>query len=159
MNYAIIGAMAILIGALSACAQDACGQNAKETAPGDNMDKKLVRELNITKEQQEKLKANRVAQMEKMKTLRTAMQEQRTRLMNALKDPAVTRAGVEPIVTDIKTLEGQKIELRTDGIFAVKEILTPEQFTRFQEKMEKARKQKSAGKGRTRGHGEHRDDM
>jgi Spy/CpxP family protein refolding chaperone len=54
-----------------------------------------------------------------------------------LKDPAVTRAKVEPLVNEIKSLQGQLIDQRIGGIFAVKEILTPEQIAQFNQLMEK----------------------
>ena len=98
---------------------------------------RVFKELNLTPEQEKKLEENRKAQGEAMKALFTASKEKEKKLQENLKNPAVTRAAVEPLVKEIKDLQGQLIERRIAGIFAVKEILTPEQFTKFQQMTEK----------------------
>jgi Spy/CpxP family protein refolding chaperone len=59
-----------------------------------------------------------------------------------MKNPAVTVASVQPLVNEIKSLQTQIIDGRISGIFAVKEILTPEQFAKFQQTTEKWQKNK-----------------
>jgi Spy/CpxP family protein refolding chaperone len=104
---------------------------------GGRLRESIYKELNLTPEQQKKLEENRKAQREKTSQLRTAMQEKERALQQALKDPAVTRDKVEPLVNEIKSLQAQLIDQRVSGIFAVKEILTPEQMGKFNQFMEK----------------------
>ncbi|MFH0918511.1 MAG: periplasmic heavy metal sensor [Candidatus Omnitrophota bacterium] len=105
----------------------------------------IYKELNLTPEQKQKLEENRKAHREKATQLRTEMMEKEKQLQQALKDPAVIRANVEPLINEIKVLQGQLIDQRVNGIFVVKEILTPEQVVQLHQLMEK---RKAEGKGR-----------
>ncbi len=105
----------------------------------------IFKELNLTAEQSAKLAQNRQAQRQEMLALRSAMKEKQEKLQQELKNPAATKATVEPLVTEIKSLQAQLIDHRVNGIFAVKEILTPEQFAKFQQLTEKR-------KGEMKGH-------
>ncbi len=98
---------------------------------------RLIRELNLTTEQQSRLEENRKVQREEMKKLHEAVREKYAKLQEALKNPAVTREGVQPIANEMKSLQAQLIDSRINGIFAVKQILTPEQFARFQQMAQK----------------------
>ena len=104
---------------------------------GSGPKERIFKELNLTQQQKEKLEENRKAQREKMMKLHTAIKEKQAKLQEALKNPAVTRAIIEPLVNEIKSLQTQLIDHRINGIFAVKEILTPEQFAKFQQMTEK----------------------
>ncbi|HOW35533.1 MAG TPA: Spy/CpxP family protein refolding chaperone [Candidatus Omnitrophota bacterium] len=105
----------------------------------------ILKELNLTPEQQEKLEANRKAQREETAKLFAAMKEKQAKLKEELTNPAVTKEAVAPIVSEIKSLQEQLTDRRVDGILAVKEILTPEQFEKFQQLTEK---RPEKGKGR-----------
>jgi len=93
----------------------------------------FAKELNLTPDQQEKLTQNRKVQHEKVVRLRKALKEKEEKLGKALKGPAVTRAALEPIANDIKSLQAQLIDNRIDSILAVKQVLTPEQAAKFEE--------------------------
>ena len=123
---------------------------------GGRFKENIYKELNLTPEQQKKLEENRQAQREKTSQLRTAMKEKERQLQQTLKDPAVTRANVEPLVNKIKSLQAQLIDQRVSGIFAVKEILTPEQITKLNRLMEK---RKEGRQGRFQQWRERRKDM
>jgi len=97
--------------------------------------KDIFKELDLTVEQKDRLSQNRVAQQKKMKELQTQIKEKQAELTNKLSDPDVSRASVEPIATDIKSLQAKLIDYRIDEVFAMKEILTPEQYAKFQKKM------------------------
>jgi len=111
---------------------------------GARLKEGVYKELNLTPEQQAKLEANRKAQREKSSQLRTTMEEKEKQLQQALKDPAVTKAKVEPLVNEIKSLQGQLIDQRVSGIFAVKEILTPEQASKLHQLMGKRKEGKKS---------------
>lgn len=106
----------------------------------DKLREHFSKELNLTPEQQNKLTENRKAQYEKMTQLRKAMSEKEAKLREALKAPGVTKASVEPIANEIKSLQAQLIENRIDGILAVRQILTPEQAAKFDQMAEKHKK-------------------
>ncbi len=97
----------------------------------------IFKELNLTPEQQKKLEENRKAQREDVTKLQQAIKEKHAKLREELKNPGSTRSTVEPLVNEIKSLQAQLIDHRINGIFAVKEILTPEQFVKFQGMIEK----------------------
>jgi Spy/CpxP family protein refolding chaperone len=104
----------------------------------------MFKELNLTEEQKIKLAENRKTQQEQMKSLRAQMKEQYEKLAAALKAQGATRSSVQTVAEQLKVVQAQLINNRIEGIFAVKEILTPEQFTKFQaimaEKYEKMKK-------------------
>lgn len=102
-----------------------------------NIKEAMQKKLGITEEQQQKLEDNRKAQAEVMKNIQEGMKQQRGKLQEALKDPAVTRSSVDPIVAEMKSLQAQLIDQRINGIFTAKSILTPEQFEKFTEMTEK----------------------
>jgi Spy/CpxP family protein refolding chaperone len=112
---------------------------------GGRLKESIYKELNLTPEQQKKLEENRKAQREKTSQLRTTTMEKERELQQALKDPDLTRVKVEPLVNEIKSLQAQLIDQRVSGIFAVKEILTPEQISKLNQLMEK---RKEGRKGR-----------
>ncbi len=99
--------------------------------------KDIFKELNLTPEQSEKLQANRTQNRQEAMQLRQSMKDKQTALQEALKNPDVTPETVAPMVNEIKSLQSKLIDQRLNGIFAVKDILTPEQFVKFQEMTEK----------------------
>lgn len=107
----------------------------------------IFKELNLTPEQKKKLEDNRKAQGEEMARLREALKAKHEKLQQELNKPGVTRAAVAPLVNEIKSLQGKLIDHRINGIFAVKAILTPEQFVQFNQLMEKQLKER---KGKSR---------
>jgi Spy/CpxP family protein refolding chaperone len=104
------------------------GMKCKES-PGQRMEKYL----NLTPQQEQKLQDNRRAQRERMSQLTNQLKEKQQILRQELKKPSVTKASLAPILAEIKSLQAQLIDARVEGILAVKEILTPEQFVKFQE--------------------------
>ncbi|MFH1441519.1 MAG: Spy/CpxP family protein refolding chaperone [Candidatus Omnitrophota bacterium] len=108
-------------------------QKCKDNHQGGDRKGRIFEKLNLTPEQQKSLEGNRKIQREKMKELRAAMKEKQEQLQQALREPSADKASVEPIVNEIKTLQAQSLEYRIDGILAVKQILTPEQYAQFQQ--------------------------
>ncbi|MBI4753335.1 periplasmic heavy metal sensor [Candidatus Desantisbacteria bacterium] len=99
------------------------------------VEKDMFQKLNLTAEQKVKIKQNRREQQGKIEDLMDALQEKQAALRDKLSDPNVSREGVAPIATEVKSLQAKLIDCRIDGIFAVKEILTPEQYAKFQEEL------------------------
>ena len=103
----------------------------------------MDKDLNLTPQQQQKLQNNRKAQRERMSQLLGQMKEKQQLLRQELQKPSVTKASLAPILAEIKSLQAQLIDSRIEGILAVKGILTPEQFAKFQEAA--AHRQKGMG--------------
>jgi len=140
----IIGLAALFLTVSSVFAQEQCVTKPDAAKAKEG----IFKELNLTPEQHQKLETNRKAHREKAMQLRTSMMEKEKQLQQAMKDPGVTRAKVDPLVNEIKSLQGQLIDQRVSGIFAVKEILTPEQVTQLHQLMEKRKEGKEDKKGR-----------
>ncbi|MDD5120903.1 MAG: Spy/CpxP family protein refolding chaperone [Candidatus Omnitrophica bacterium] len=100
---------------------------------GEGQKESIFKELNLTLEQKKKLEENRSAQRTELKKIHAAIKEKQAKIQEALKAPRVSRNAIEPLVNDIKSLQGRLIDCRINGIFAVKEILTPEQLAKFQQ--------------------------
>ncbi len=135
MRLAVIGLVVSLLTVGSVYAQE---QNAGKPDAGKAREG-IYKELNLTPEQQQKLEANRKAQREKMSELRTGMMAKEKEMQQAV--ISSSRTSVEQLANEIKGLQAQLIDQRVNGIFAVKEILTPEQFAKLNQIMEKRKEQ------------------
>lgn len=145
--------MKIVIAALIAGAFLTAGQGAyafdKEGKNGPDQEKKheemfdkMTKDLNLTADQQAKLKANKEAQRAKMTQLREAMKANRAKFKEAVNKPGVTRASLEPVIAETKALESQMVDQRVDSILAIKAILTPEQFEKMHKGFEEKQKER-----------------
>jgi Spy/CpxP family protein refolding chaperone len=134
----VIGLAMIFLAVSGACAQ---GQEKYHQGGQENKES-IFKELNLTPEQKKKLEDNRMAQDQELSRLRAAMKEKHRKLQQELNKPDVTRAAVEPLVREIKSLQDKLIDHRINGIFAVKTILTPEQFVNFNQIMKKQMKER-----------------
>jgi Spy/CpxP family protein refolding chaperone len=95
--------------------------------------KEFMKELNLTAEQKEKLKTQREAKKENNKAVREQMKAKMQQLHETIAKPGTTRADVNGLVGEVSALKGQMFSQKIDGVFAMKEILTPEQFAKMQE--------------------------
>ena len=122
----------------------------------DVMHGRMIKDLGLSQEQEKKVEENRKAQREEMSRLRKEIVAKQEALQDALKSPSLTMDTVTPIVNEIKSLQAQMLDQRIRGIVAVKDILTPEQFAKFQqmtgsrrenskERIQQWREKKSAG--------------
>lgn len=109
------------------------GQRDKHSKAKDT----ITRELNLSTDQQNRLEQEKTAHREAMETLRNTLKEKKRELQDAIAKPGTTKQQVEPILTQIKKLQADMADKRVDGIFAVKGILTPEQFAKLQSIKEK----------------------
>ena len=94
--------------------------------------KEFMKELNLTPEQKEKLKAQREAKKENNKATREQLKTKMQALHEEITKPGTTRADVNELVGEVSALKGQMFSQRIDGVFAMKEILTPAQFAKMQ---------------------------
>lgn len=125
-----------MITTVSGYAEEGCDFHGKGVQAKHEKCDKVLEGLKLTPEQKKGLEENRQAQRKEISALHQSLTEKRANLQELLKNPATTRAQVDPVIAEIKSLQAKMTDRRIDGIFAVKSILTPEQFTKFQEKME-----------------------
>lgn len=130
------------------------GKGDKDCPNAKEMRKEMKEELGLTAEQEKQLEANREAHRAEAKAMHDAMKAKKDELKAAIAKPGAARAQVEPIAGQLKALEARMTDKKIDGIFAVKAILTPEQFAKLEAmKGERAKERKGkhgdkkAGKG------------
>lgn len=92
----------------------------------------MAKELNLTPDQETRLKEIKEAHRAQAKKSHLTLKEKYQALRDELSKPGVTRQAVEPIVAEINRLEAGMTKQRIEGIFEVKEIMTPEQFAKLQ---------------------------
>ena len=94
----------------------------------------MAKDLKLTPEQKEKLKVQREANMQKHKVMREQMKTKMEALHALIAKPGTTRADVNGLLSEVAALKDQMFAQRVDDIFAMKQILTPEQFTKMEAK-------------------------
>lgn len=112
------------------------------------------KELNLTAEQKEKLKGHKEAQKESSRALREQIKAKMQALHAEIGKPTVDRAQINALVAEINNLKGQLFAQHTEGILAMKEILTPEQFAKMQKGFEKHHGKQGRHMPRQKGSGE-----
>lgn len=103
------------------------------------MQKRMAEELGLSVDQQEKLEANRVNNRKINKEQRDAMKALHEQLKTEVEKVDIDMAKVYKIHQQIKALDNQIADARLEGMLEVRQILTPEQFKKFQEKAGKRR--------------------
>lgn len=111
--------------------------------------KDMFKDLDLTAEQKEQLKAKREAGKESNQAVREQMKTKMQALHELIAKPETKRADVDGLLGEISALKAQMFVQKIDGLFAMKEILTPEQFA----KMEAKRKERMEKKGKQCGWG------
>ncbi len=106
----------------------------------------VMRELNLTAEQSEQLKAEKQASRQKRQELQDQIRAKRQELRKELDKNVIDRNAVNTLIGQLKDLQGSLLNLRVDSILSMKQILTPEQFEKLrslrQEKAEKGPQEK-----------------
>ncbi len=110
--------------------------------------KEFMKDLNLTPEQKEKLKAQREAKKENNKAAREQLKAKMQALHEAISKPGTTRADVNGLVGEVNAIKGQMFSQKIDGLFAMKEILTPEQFAKMQAQHKEWMQKKHEGWGK-----------
>ena len=75
-----------------------------------------------------------------MKDIRKQLNEKRLAMKAELEKPESDKDVIDQLSSDIKQLTGQQIDLHTAAMLKMKEVLTPDQFKKFLEIMEKRMK-------------------
>ena len=123
-----------------------CGLACADREEGDmsarheKMAQKIDKELNLSPAQREQLKSFRADQQTVMKDIRKQLNEKRLAMKAELEKPESDKDVIDQLSSDIKQLTGQQIDLHTAAMLKMKEVLTPDQFKKFLEIMEKRMK-------------------
>ncbi len=113
--------------------------------------KEFIKALQLTPEQAEKVKAQREAKKESYKAVREELKAKTQALHEAIAKPGTKRADVNELVGEVNALKGQMFSQQIDGIFAMKEILTPEQFAKMKDQRKEAKDKADPSFEKTKG--------
>ncbi|MBI4396110.1 MAG: Spy/CpxP family protein refolding chaperone [Elusimicrobia bacterium] len=90
-------------------------------------------QLNLTPEQEKKLEEHRRTHREQAKALHEEQKQKREALRQELEKPELDMAKVKALHDEMKGVHDKLADHRLDGILEVRQVLTPEQFKKFQE--------------------------
>lgn len=107
--------------------------------------KAMHEKLGLTPAQEKALKAHRESHREEGKKLWQEVRGKRESLRQELQKNPVDEPKVRALHDELKALDAKQADHRFAGVLAVRKILTPEQFKKFQDLMEENRK---SGEGR-----------
>ena|GEM_PF-6986724 len=93
----------------------------------------IADKLGLTDEQKEKIKVLRQSQRQQLETLMQAMKTKQQEIRSALDNSSATRESIAPLAAEIKNIHAQLVDLRINNIFAIKEMLSAEQFGQLQQ--------------------------
>ena len=107
---------------------------------------KLIKELNITEDQQEKIKQNMQADVAKKKQLRTQIKEKFNAIDEELLKENFNIEVINGLCEEIQKLNAEITKINIEGKIQVRNILTYEQFVKMdqnrKENMKKMKKDK-----------------
>ena len=141
LKIGIVGACVVFITAQGAWAIAAGGENVVERKTSLEAVKSDLEEgLGLTAEQKEKVAAIREDFKSKQLAIKNALNAKHEALRQELDGEAPVRAKVDPIIVEIKALQGQLMDNRVDVVFKLREIYTPQQIKMIKEHLEQQRK-------------------
>jgi len=101
----------------------------------DAKQREIYNDLGLTGEQKKLLEANKNKHREQTKALFTQMRQEMTLLRQELDKSELNMQTIYQINNEVKQLQAQMLDNRLEGILEVRKILTPEQFKKFEDKM------------------------
>ena len=102
----------------------------------------IIKELNLSPEQQQAISLQRTQEKAKSQQLRQKMKSVRNEITLELDKEATDMIKVSSLVAQLKELTGNRIEQQIQGIMSLKKILTPLQFKALNEKRKHGDKRK-----------------
>ncbi len=132
-RYAL-AALLVLSCATRAFAQPSGREQGKKWGAGKDKFDSVIKELNLTPEQQQKIADQRTQEKEQAQAIQQKLAATRSRLHQELEQASPDKAKVYSLLGEMKELTGKRMEQRVERIFSLKEILTPEQFKTLQQK-------------------------
>jgi len=148
----VVLAAAIMAFAVSVYAQEVSqgpGSRGKGTMDGERRHgfvEKMLEDLGLTPEQKTALFENKKQHREEMKAVQEQIRIEREAIRAEFAKADTDRESVNSHAAKLKELQSRKVDLHIEGMIAAKEILTPEQFTKFMGKMKEKRGERGKGK-------------
>jgi Spy/CpxP family protein refolding chaperone len=105
-----------------------------------------LKELKLSPEQEQKIAAQGKQQQEQVQELKQKTAQVRKELTQELEQPNPDKAKIDALISEMKELMGKGMEQRVERILMLKEILTPEQMKKLEQKKEEF-KYKKGGRG------------
>jgi Spy/CpxP family protein refolding chaperone len=136
----VLAAAAVILSASSVYAYPPCGEG-----PGDKeFEKKfgpgkedIFKDLNLTVQQTKMLEENKNENKAEVEALFSQMKQKEAAMREELQKPKLDMTKITKINGELKKLQAEMIDGRLEGILAVRKILSPEQFKKFTQKMER----------------------
>lgn len=105
--------------------------------------KKVAKELGLSEKQIKELKDHKKDTMRQSRRLKLELVEKRDDLRDLLEEEKLDEAKVRKLHSQMKEVQNKLADLRLDGILKVRQILTAEQFEKFEglmrQRMQKGR--------------------
>jgi len=100
----------------------------------------ILKELNLTTEQQTKLSAYQKQSQAEKKEVFSGLKNAMTGLMQELEKPDSNPKEIERLSKEVKKYQGKLHDLHVSSITNIKKVLTPEQYKNFHEKAKERHK-------------------
>ncbi len=113
------------------------GQKSSFLQKMDTKRKQLYDELGLNNEQRKLLEANKDKHREQTKALFSQIHQNMDLLRQELEKNELDMQAIYKTNNELKELQAQMFDNRLERILEVRKILTPEQFKKFEEKMNK----------------------
>lgn len=108
---------------------------------------KMHEQLGLSDEQKAQLKEHRQTHRKEMKDVRKQMKDVRESIRQELQSPDLDEAKIKSLKNDLNELMTRMSDHKLEGVLKVRQILTPQQFEKFNELTEDRRdKQKGSKK-------------
>jgi Spy/CpxP family protein refolding chaperone len=144
LNKVLLGFLGVYLFAAMALAQaqNAPGAdgNTPKWHPGQRI-QEIYSQLNLSDDQKKQLEANKQQHRAIMANARQEMKADREALREELMKPQLDMPKITQIHNQIKALGAQMEDTKLSSILAVRAILTPEQYLKFKELMQKHRQE------------------
>jgi Spy/CpxP family protein refolding chaperone len=123
-----------LLAALPVHAQQP-GSDDDQPRPHFNQAREIFKELNLTDDQRKQLEANKQEHRSRMQMARQQIKTTKEALRQELMKPQLDMPKIHQLHRRIKDLLSQMEDDKLNSILAVRTILTPEQFMKFNDLM------------------------
>ena len=103
---------------------------------------KIWEELNLREEQRQRMAEHRRKYRMEMQRIKRQLREKREALRKVLSNYNIDKAKAKQLVTEIVDLHHQLLKKRIEEAIELRNILTPEQFEKFKQKVSQFRKRR-----------------
>ncbi len=101
----------------------------------DAKQQEIYSNLGLTDEQKKLLEENKNKQIEQIKALFTQMRQKTALLRQELEKSELNMQAIYQTNNELKQLQAKMLDNRLERVLKVRKILTPEQFKKFEDKM------------------------